>query len=276
MTGCVAALLGVCLVLTYRMAGVINFAQASMGAAGAFVMLELYNSGWAFVPAIAVGVLFSAVLAAVIGLIMLTFFAESSLDTKTGVTIGLLVSFLSLGIKIFGDDAHAFPAVLPGTSITISGVVVPGVTLVGLALAALLAAGMTAYLSLTRSGTMMRAIASRPTTAEVLGLPVRPLSVAIWAASGAVTTIAMIIVAPSQGGRFADMSLLILPGLAAALCGLFRNLPATVIGGVLIGAIGGMTVQSDFFSPYSTSTPFFVVLVILLVTQRRETWDAAR
>jgi branched-chain amino acid transport system permease protein len=86
----------------------------------------------------------------------------------------------------------------------------------------------------------------------------------------------MIIIAPSQGGQFVDMSLLILPGLAAALCGLFRSLPLTAIGGVLIGAIGGMTVQWDLLAPYSDSVPFFVVLIILLVTQRRETWDAAR
>ena len=50
-TGSAGALIGLCLVLTYRMAGVINFAQASFGTFGAFTMLQLYDAGWAYLPA---------------------------------------------------------------------------------------------------------------------------------------------------------------------------------------------------------------------------------
>ena len=99
--------------LTYRTAGVINFAQAAFGTFGAFTMLQLYDAGWAYVPAAIVGLATGAVLAVLLGLVMLRFFPEASVDTKTGVTIGILVTMLTAGLLIFGNDPHQFPAVLP-------------------------------------------------------------------------------------------------------------------------------------------------------------------
>ena len=125
-TGSAGALIGLCLVLTYRTAGVINFAQAAFGTFGAFTMLQLYDAGWAYVPAAIVGLATGAVLAVLLGLVMLRFFPEASVDTKTGVTIGILVTMLTAGLLIFGNDPHQFPAVLPNVSVTIGGVVVPG------------------------------------------------------------------------------------------------------------------------------------------------------
>jgi len=275
-TGSAGALIGLCLVLTYRMAGVINFAQASFGTFGAFTMLQLYDAGWAYLPAAVVGLATGAVLSVLLGLVMLRFFPEASVDTKTGVTIGILVTMLTAGLLIFGNDPHQFPAVLPNVSVTIGGVVVPGPTIAGIALAVVLAAGLTAYLNGTRRGTQIRAVASRPVTAEVLGIPVRGLTIAIWGAGGTITAAAMLIIAPSQGGQYYQMSLLILSGLAAALCGLFRSLPATVAGGLVIGILGGLLTESKSLTPYADSVAFVLILVILLVSQRKETWDAVR
>lgn len=275
-TGSAGALIGLCLVLTYRTAGVINFAQAAFGTFGAFTMLQLHDGGWAYVPAAAVGLATGAVLSVLLGLVMLRLFPEASVDTKTAVTIGVLVTMLTGGLLIFGNDPHQFPAVLPNVSVTVGGVVIPGPTIAGIVLAVALAAALTAYLARTRTGTQIRAVASRPVTAEVLGLPVRALTISIWAAGGAITAAAMLIIAPSQGGQYFQMSLLILSGLAAALCGLFRSLVLTVAGGLAIGVLGGMLTESKTLTPYADSVPFVLILAILLVTQRKETWDAAR
>jgi branched-chain amino acid transport system permease protein len=269
-------LIGLCLVLTYRTAGVINFAQAAFGTFGAFTMLQLYDGGWGYVPAAVVGLATGAALSVLLGMVMLHLFPEASVDTKTGVTIGVLVTMLTAGLLIFGNDPHQFPAVLANVSVTVGGVVVPGPTIAGIVLAVVLAAMLTAYLARTRTGTQIRAVASRPVTAEVLGIPVRSLTVAIWGAGGAITAAAMLIIAPSQGGQYFQMSLLILSGLAAALCGLFRSLALTVIGGLVIGVLGGILTESKALTPYADSVAFVLILAILLVTQRKETWDAAR
>jgi branched-chain amino acid transport system permease protein len=275
-TGSAGALIGLCLVLTYRTAGVINFAQGAFGTFGAFTALQMHDAGWAYVPSALVGLLSGAALSIALGVVMLRFFPEASVDAKTGVTIGILVTMLTGGLLIFGNDPHQFPAVLPGVSVTVGGVVVPGPTIAGIVLSVVLAAAFTLYLGRTRTGTRIRAVASRPVTSEVLGIPVRGLTVAIWGAGGAITAAAMLIIAPSQGGQYFQMSLLVLSGLAAALCGLFRSLPLTVAGGLVIGVLGGMLTESKSLTPYADSVAFVLILAILLVTQRKEAWDAAR
>lgn len=275
-TGCVAALVGLCLVLTYRMARVINFAQAALGCVGAFTMLQLYQAGWAFGPAALVGMLAGAALSVVVGATLLLLFPEASADAKTGLSIGVLVSLLSGGLLIFGDGPNRFPEVLPNTSLRVFDVVLPGPTLAGLGMALVLAVGLAALLKYTRVGAQLRAVSVRPTAAEVLGIPVRGLTVAAWAGGGAITTAAMIVIAPSQSGQFYPMSLLVLPGLAAALCGLFRSLLATLVGGILIGIAGGILTRYPDLSPYQDSVPFVFILVVLLLTLRNERWDAAR
>lgn len=274
--GCAAALIGLCLVLTYRMAGVINFSQASLGTYGAFIMLHFYNHGWALVPAILAGLVVGGGLAVIVGLAMLKFFPDASVDVKTAVTIGILVSFLALGARSFGTTPQVFPQILSSAAVTISGVVIPGPTVLGIVLALALSFALTVFLRYTKTGTQLRAVSSRPVTAELLGIPVRALTIAIWALGGIITTMAAIIIAPFQGGSYADMSLLIIPGLAAALFGVFRSLPLTVIGGLGIGVVGGFVSSSATLSPYQQSVAFFVILIILLYRQRREVWDAAR
>ena len=51
------ALLGVCIVLLYRMVGVLNIAQAAIGCLGAYTMLVLYGFGWPLLVGVLVGML---------------------------------------------------------------------------------------------------------------------------------------------------------------------------------------------------------------------------
>ena len=44
----------------------------------------------------------------------------------------------------------------------------------------------------------------------------------------------------------------------------------------MIGILGGLLTESKALTPYADSVAFVLILVILLVTQRKETWDAAR
>ena len=72
------ALLGVCVVLLYRVVAVVSFAGAAMAAFGAFMTTVLTEHGWHFAPALVVGVATGAAMTALAGLVMATWFAESS------------------------------------------------------------------------------------------------------------------------------------------------------------------------------------------------------
>lgn len=271
------ALLGVCVVFTYRLVAVVNFTGAAVGAAGAFVMIGLYKTGMPVWPAALLGVAAGAVFGVAVGLVMTTWFSESSPTTKAAVTVAMLVGTIAIGLRLTGgQEPHRFPQLFPGSAFQLAGVhvTVASVVTVGLAIAFTLAA--TRFLDRTRTGLHLRALSERPMAAELLGVKVRFLSILVWAVTGAFTSLALIIIAPQRSPDFMSLSLLIVPALAAALLGLFRSFWITLGGGIALGVVEGMTSTIEGYGQYRGVIPFLVVLAVLLWSQREARWDEAR
>ncbi|WP_258567127.1 hypothetical protein [Microbacterium sp. Se5.02b] len=91
-----------------------------------------------------------------------------------------------------------------------------------------------------------------------------------------ISAIAIIIVAPSQSNDATSLSMLIVPAAAAALLGGFRRLDLAVVGGIVLGVLGGLVAQIDEVALVRNFLPFLFIVVLLLWTQRKEVWDAAR
>jgi branched-chain amino acid transport system permease protein len=270
------ALIGVCIVIMYRAVRVVNFAQAAIGTFGAFIAVEVYASGWAYVPAMLVGALGGAAIAAICGLIMSQFFAESSTEARSTVAIAMLVALLTLGFRAFGRDPRNFPQLLGGSKVHILGVYVGASTIVTVVGAIVLALLITVFLDRTKAGVRIRALSERPQAAELLGVPARWLSVAAWTFAGFVATVGLMLIAPTRQSDFFSLGLIVLPAIAAASLGLFRNLWLAVVGGLLIGMLQGMTNYWQSVAPYSDAVPLAVIAVVLIWSQRKEVWDAAR
>ncbi len=270
------AMVGVCVVLLYRMTGVLNVAQAAIGAFGTMVMLELFGRGSGFGVALLAGVLAAATLAALLGWTIARFYADSSAQVRTVVTVAVLVGLLAVGFRLFGNDPRTVPSLVPGVGFRLAGVVVPANALIVLVLAVAIAAGASLLLNRSRLGVRLRAISGRPVTAEMLGVPVTALVVGVWAVVGAVTAVAVTAVAPTRPSNYLSLSLLVMPAMAAALLGGLRNLGGAALGGVLIGVIEGAGTSVSEVSGYRQVLPFLVVVAALLWLQRREVWDATR
>lgn len=270
------AMVGVCVVLLYQMTGVLNVAQAAIGAFGTMVMLQFLEQGWGFAVALPTGVLTAAALAALLGWAIARFYADSTAQVRTIVTVAVLVGLLAIGFRLFGNDPRTVPSLVPGAGFRLVDVVVSGNALVALVLAAVIAVGAGLLLNRSRLGVRLRAISERPVTAEMLGVSVTALAVGVWAVMGAVTAVAVTAVAPTRPSNFLSLSLLVMPAMAAALLGGLRHLGGAAVGGVLIGVIEGAGTSLRQFSEYRQVLPFLVVVAALLWLQRREVWDATR
>jgi branched-chain amino acid transport system permease protein len=270
------AIVGVCVVLLYRTTGVLNVAQAAIGAFGTLIMLDLLERGLGFGAALLAGVLAAAAIAALLGWIIARFYADSTAQVRTIVTVAVLVGLLAVGFRLFGNDPRTVPSLLPGAGLQVAGVVVSANAVGILVLAVVIAAGVGMLLHRSRLGVRLRAISGRPVTAEMLGVPVTALAVAVWAVMGAVTAVAITAVAPTRPSNYLSLSLLVMPAMAAALLGGLRHLGAAAAGGVLIGVLEGAGTSIRQFSEYRQVLPFLVVVASLLWLQRREVWDATR
>lgn len=271
------AILGVCAVFTYRLVAVVNFTGAAIGAAGTFVMVTLYESGYPLAIAVPAGIAAGALVATWIGIVMTTWFAGASASTKAAVTAALLVGIIAVGLRLTGGQhPHSFPELVTGSAFRFAGVEVTRASLLTLAIAGVFTLVTEQFLARTRTGLQLRALSLRPMAAELIGIRVRLLALCVWAVVGAVTSFALMVIAPLRSPDFMSLSLLVVPALAAALIGAFTSFRAALIGGLMIGIIEGLASGLDTFSQYRGAIPFLVILAVLLWSQRGARWDEAR
>ena len=270
------ALLGVCIVLLYRMVAVLNLAQAAIGAFGAYVMLVCYAAGWPVALAVPVGIVAGGLVGGLLGLIMARYFAEAPVHTRSSVTIAMLIGLLTLGLRTFGVDIRIPPPLFTDITFRLGGVIISLAAVIIILLAIVLGVAIGMLLQRTHLGVMLRALSTRPTSAELLGVPSQQLTIGVWIFGGAISTLAIILIAPTRVADFVSLSLFILPALGAALLGQFRSFPTAIIGGIGLGVFEGMASQIPSISAYRTGISFVVILLALLWLQRGEVWDARR
>jgi branched-chain amino acid transport system permease protein len=212
-----------------------------------------------------------------IGLIMTRWFAEAPATTKAAVTVALLVGVIAVGLRLTGGQhPHRFPDLVPGSAFRLAGVEVTMAAVLTIALAIVFAGAAALLLRRTRIGLHLRALSERPVAAELIGVRVGLLSLLVWAVTGAATTLALMIIAPQRSPDFLSLSLLVVPALAAALVGFFRSFAVTLVGGILIGVVEGLTSALQSYGQYRGAIPFLVILGVLLWSQRGARWDEAR
>ena len=260
----------------YRMLGVVNFAQAGIGALGGTVGLLLYQAGWGALPSIVLGIAAGGLIGAAIGWVMATIFLEDTVELRSTVTIALFVAMLALGNFILGGSAHSFPDLLGNASVTLAGIGLPIGSLVECAGAIILAVGLGALLRSTRIGLELRALAARPVTAQLMGIRVVPLTIGVWAAAGACATLAIMLVLHMSTNTFSPLATLIVPALAAALLGLFRSMTITALAGIAIGMAQSLVLSIGPIAGYGDALPFLLIIVVMMWWRRKDVWADAR
>lgn len=285
------AIFGVSIVVLRRMAGVVNFSQAVVGAYGAYTTAVLTDGGTPLAVAAVVGVVVSTVIAVAVGLLYARLFAESSDAIGTAAMIAITVGLFAAGFRFFGDTPRRYSPILGDSGVTVGGVVVTGATILVLALAGAAVVVTNLILNGTRVGAQVRAISERPVAAELLGVPVYSRAAMVWGATGLVSAVGMILVHSTTPKSFGALGFFIFPAMAAALVGAFRSIGLAFVGGLLVAVAESTSayLPGPDAAPWLTSTfrfiadnqlraavPFLIAVVVLLWTQRNEVWDAAR
>ncbi|GAA1782725.1 ABC transporter permease subunit [Leucobacter iarius] len=275
--GGVYAVFAVTLTLMSRLVRVVNFAQAATGMFAAFISVWFASKlGIPVWLATIAGVIVGALLSALIGWIAATWLAEADLSTRSAMTVAPFLLLMSLSYIMFGNKPQPFAPIFDGAAFSVAGVVVSWVTVVTVSLAILVALAAAIVLRRTTIGTKLRALSDRPTTAELIGIASKSLSIGVWAVTGAVSAVTVLIIAPTQSNDAVSLSMLIIPAAAAALLGGFKRLDLAVVGGLLLGLVGGMVAQVSELTLVRSFVPLVFIVVLLLWSQRKAVWDAAR
>lgn len=270
------ALIGLTLTITYLSTRSVNFAAAGTGAFGAFVLALTTQSGLPYALGLLLGILTGALIGVGIGWVLAKWFSESTVITRSVITLTLLVSMMALASLIFAGDTQAVPSRFLDPAFTVAGTPIDQASVIMLVLDVLLVVGVGAMLTRTTLGKRLQAVAERPKTAELLGIRSQRYGLWVWTASGALSVVAVTLIASTQSTDFGTLGLLVIPGLAASLAGLFKSLPWTLVGGLAIGAVQGMAAGTAMVSQYAEAVPFVAILFVLIYTQRNQRFEDAR
>jgi branched-chain amino acid transport system permease protein len=264
------------IVLMYRMLGVLNFAQSGMGALAATVSLYAFRDlGLGVWPSILLAIAAGAALGAALGFLMARYFLESTVVTRSTVTIGFLVMSLAIGTRILDGSAYNFPDAFAGQSVRVLGTGVPLGSIAEAGGAILLAIGLGQFLVRTRVGASLRAMSERPITAQLQGIPVKRLTVLVWAFSGALSTLAVLFVLPTSTTSFPPLAYMTVYALGAALLGLLQSLTVAAVGGVLIGMIQSVVLTTPA-GQYAQAVPFVIIILAMVWWSKGDVWAERR
>ena len=273
-TGAAYGLAATGLVLTYKTAGIFNFAYGAFAALSIFVFFFLHDEhGWPWPLAALICV---GVLAPIEGLAMERLaraLDRVGTEIRVVATVGILLFVLGVGTLWYGQNQSIIPSFLPTTSIHILGVNVSYDQIIVTGLSVALAAALYLFFRYVRAGIAMRAVVDNPALLSLTGeSPVRVRRWA-WLIGSVFASLAGLMLAPALSLDALIITLLVVQAFGAAAIGYFSNLPLTFVGGLVIGIAGALAtkyvVQVPWLAGLPASLPFAILFIVLIVTPRR-------
>jgi ABC-type branched-subunit amino acid transport system ATPase component/ABC-type branched-subunit amino acid transport system permease subunit len=273
--GALDALTAIGLVLVYRAARVVNFAQADMGGLAAAVAVVLVTGAhvpyFAAVPlGLGAGLLTGYVMDATV--VRRFFRAPRLILTVATIGVAQILGAGELGLPTLFhhlSPLSTFTTPFRG-SFTVGPVVFDANDVVVFIVVPIVLVALWWFLGRSDTGVAIRAAADSDERAQLLGVPVRRLSRATWVIAAGLSSIAAVLSAPIQGpnlGVVAGPTALLVPLAAAVIAGM-TSFPVAVAAAIGIDVFEQAVLWSYPRSSSVDVALFGFVLVAVLVRRK--------
>lgn len=286
--GSVYAIFALGYTLVYSILGIINLAHGAVFTLGAYFTYVLVGGAFGFngllantqLPVqlpFAVALIFASTLTGLVGVIVERI-AFQPLRRKGSDPLLTVVSSLGVSVVIVnsiqylvGAESYNFPASIYGSlppainfGTTENPIPIRTVQVIIFAISIVIVAILTYFLSHTKYGKAMQAIAEDPTTASLLGINSDRYIILTFFISSFLAGVAGTLVASSVSiaGPYFGISFG-LRGLAVIVLGGLGSTLGTVLGGLVIGLVEAF-VPSEY-SGYKDAVAFGILFMMLLV-----------
>lgn len=263
--GSLYALVAVGLVTVFKATGIINFAQGDMAMVATFVaFMGLTRWGMGYWEALLLGVVFAAVLGAVLERLFMRPLLHAPHVSQVMVTIGLGMILNGLAGLRWGYEPSAFPPPIGGDPLNVAGIAISRDHLAVLAVAVAVMTVLFAFYRYTRLGAAVRAVAQNLQAARLMGIPAGMVFAISWAVAASLAGLAGMLIAPTLSLDPTFMTEVLIKGFAAAILGGVTSLPGAVLGGLLLGVLESSVagfVSTDLKNVFS----FSLILLVLVL-----------
>ncbi|CUH82267.1 branched-chain amino acid ABC transporter permease [Tropicibacter naphthalenivorans] len=266
--GSLYALGGIGMVVLYRASGVLNLASGAIGALGVMVAWQLQQWGWAQPITWGVAIALAAALSLVYGRLIAPGLAWRAPVVKAVATLGFALVVLGLTAFAWEDDVRKFTLPTDKAAVMILGLRVTVTRLIVVGAAFALVAGIWLYLTKTRTGLQMRALANDRDLSAMIGVNILRVESIAWGIAG--------VIAGFTGLMFGDLvrlepvviTFMVIPAVTAAICGRLDNLGLVLMGGLTMGVVESLLTLSPALKSARPVAPFLIAAVVLIVMQR--------
>ena len=261
--GAVLAAFALSLVLIWRAARIVNFAQGAMAVAAtyiAFIVTAVTGSYWAgLAAALAAGFLIGAVVERGV----MRFVGNASPLNPVIAGLGLLMLIQAVLGMVFGNSYRTMVTPFSSNPVEIFGITaVSSYDLFVFACIALLVGGLVLLFTKTPLGLRLRASAFAPDLARLLGVRTSRMLTLGWALSSALGALAALLVIPTELGlnpHAADT--VFVYAFTVAVIGGLDSPAGAVLGGLAVGVL--LSWVSGYLG--ATLAPVAILLLLLAV-----------
>ncbi|MFJ7967129.1 branched-chain amino acid ABC transporter permease [Streptomyces sp. NPDC096324] len=261
--GAVYALVAMGFSLVYRTMGLVNFAHADIAMIGAYAASTFYlTSKLPFAAAMVTAIVVTGAIGLVIERVLRPL-ENKDFDLMLIGTIGFGIVLQAVAVLIWGTTGRAVPSPLHAAPLDILGIRVRTYDLLVMAVAAIAVVALAFFLSRTKRGAAMQAVAMDHEAATAVGIDVGRSNALAFAIGAGLAALAGGLVGPML---YVDASLggaLGIKGFAAAMLGGFGSIQGAVVGGVAIGVLDSYA--AGHFQGYSVLVTFLVFTVAIMI-----------
>lgn len=266
--GSLYALGGIGLVVLYRATGVLNLAAGAVGALGVMLAWQFQQWGWAQPLTWLIAILTATVLSLVYGRFIAPGLAWRDPVVKAVATLGFALIVLGVTAFAWEDDVRKFALPSDKVAIMLLGMRVTVTRLIVVLAAFAIVAGIWLYLSRTRTGLQMRSLANDRDLSAMIGVRILRVESIAWAMAG--------VIAGFTGLMFGDLvrlepfviTFMVIPSVAAAICGRLENLGLVLVGGLTMGVAESLLTLSPMLKTIRPVAPYLIAAAVLIVMQR--------
>jgi len=264
-SGGIYASVALALVMIYQATHHVNFAQGEMATLSTYIALTLINAGLPYWIAFVATVLAMGVFGIALERVVIRPILGQPAFTLVMLTIG--IGYVARGLVTMipgiGTETHTLPVPYKDQTWNVGALVLNVEQMVVIVATAILCAVLYAMFRYTRVGVAMQASSQNQLAAYYMGIPVRRLNGLVWGLAAAVAAVAGLLLAPITF-VYANMGIIGLKAIPAAVVGGFGSLPGAIVGGLVIGIVEA---ASGFYLPegFKDIAPYVVVLLMLVI-----------
>jgi branched-chain amino acid transport system permease protein len=276
-TGAVYGMLALGFVVIFRASKVLNFAEAGIGAVGAYLLYQIMKGSGGgtgrYLLAFALGLVAATAAGVLTERLAVRPLRQAPAIAPLIATVGVLLLIQSVIIVIFGGDLRTIPNPLArqpfaiGRFLGLDRVVVTSGGALNVVLLVLLGTALVLVVSRTRWGLAVRALSEDQESARELGVRVDRVSMGAWAVGSAVGAVASMPFATTSLLTPVNLALLQIKALVVAVFAGLSDLRLCMVGGPLLGVVEQLAGRTGV-AGLDQSIGFFALVLVLLLRSR--------